>query len=169
MTPETALCETVEFTAQRFDLYVTQQAADPWMVTGGVLMAQQAAAIALRAAGDSIPAQAGATELLLRAATKDRLPAPFTLPFGMAARQSFDRLVEARNSFMHPRGVLWHLSQDTLVRGLPIAARVVRHLILTQPVLDDLVSPAQQAQLKTALSDIETGAEFLENADEAAQ
>ncbi|MFN3213636.1 MAG: hypothetical protein ACE37M_11050 [Henriciella sp.] len=169
MTPETALCETVEFTAQRLELYVTQQVEDPWMVTGGVLMAQQAAAIALRAAGDSIPGQAGATELLLRAASKDRLPAPFTLPFGMAARQSFDRLVEARNNFMHPRGALWHLSQDTLVRGLPIAARVVRHLILTQPVLDDLVTPAQQAQLKTALGDIETGAEFLQSADEAAQ
>ncbi|MEL6413376.1 MAG: hypothetical protein AAFQ15_00375 [Pseudomonadota bacterium] len=161
MTPETALCETVQFTAQRFETYLSSQVEDPWIVTGGVLMAQQAAAIALRAAGDSIPAQAGATELLLRAASKDRLPAPFTLPFGMVARQSFDRLVEARNTFMHPRGTLWHISQETLARGLPIAARSVRHLMLTQPVLDNLISPDQQNQLKPALGDIETWAEYL--------
>ena len=162
MTPEVALCDTVRFTAQRFEAYLSTQVEDPWIVTGGVLMAQQAAAIALRAAGDSIPAQAGATELLLRAASKDRLPAPYTLPFGMAARQSFDRLVEARNTFMHPRGTLWHISQETLVRGLPVAARTVRHLILTQPVLDDLASPDQQSQIASDLDSIQAHAEFLE-------
>ena len=162
MTPEAALCETVRFTAQRFEAYLSTQVEDPWIVTGGVLMAQQAAAIALRAAGDSIPAQAGATELLLRAASKDRLPAPYTLPFGMAARQSFDRWVEARNAFMHPRGTLWHISQETLVRGLPVAVRSVRHLILTQPVLDDLVSPEQQSQIASDLESIQAHVEFLE-------
>lgn len=161
MTPETALCETVRFTAQRFEAYLTSQVEDPWIVTGSVLMAQQAAAIALRAAGDSIPAQAGATELLLRAASKDRLPAPYTLPFGLAARQSFDRLVEARNTFMHPRGTLWHVSRETLARGLPVAVRAVRHLMLTQPILDHMITSAQQTQIKPALSDIEAWAEYL--------
>ena len=147
MTPEHALCETVRFTAARFEACSTETAFDPWVVTGAVLVAQQAAVLALRAAGDAIPAQAGGTELLLRAASKDRLPAPFTLPFGAAARQSFDRLVEARNAFMHPRGVLWHISADTLHRAMPVATRTVRHLILTQPILPDLVSPDQQAML----------------------
>lgn len=162
MTPETALCDTVRFTALRFEAYLTTQVEDPWIVTGSVLMAQQAAAIALRAAGDSIPAQAGATELLLRAASKDRLPAPYTLPFGLAARQSFDRLVEARNAFMHPRGTLWHVSRETLARGLPVAARAVRHLMLTQPVKFIKSSVDQEDEIRSNLSAIQTMAEQVD-------
>lgn len=161
MTPETALVETVRFTAVHAGRYPDDEASAPWLVTGSVLMAQQAAAIALRAAGDSIPAQVGATELLLRAASKDRLPAPFTLPFGASARQGFDRLVDARNTFAHPRGTIWFVSADTLTRGLPVALRSVRHLILTQPVLADLVSPDQQGELQAGLEAIGQLAEFL--------
>lgn len=161
MTPEAQLCETVDTTMSRFGLCVTESAFDPWVVVGGVLMAQQAAVLALRAAGDSIPAQAGGTELLLRAASKDRLSAPFTLPFGTKARQDFDRLVEARNAFLHPRGLTWFVSVDSLVRGMPVATGVVRHLILTQPVLNDLVAPAQQAELQDSLQAIDAFANFL--------
>jgi len=161
MTPEAQLCETVDTSMSRFGLCVTESAFDPWVVVGGVLMAQQAAVLALRAAGDTIPAQAGGTELLLRAASKDRIPAPFTLPFGGRARQDFDRLVEARNAFMHPRGVTWFVSADTLARGMPVAAGVVRHLILTQPILNDLVSPLEQDRLRESLKAIDAFAEFL--------
>jgi hypothetical protein len=161
MTPEAQLCETVNVTMSRFGLCVTEPPYDPWIVVGGVLMAQQAAVLALRAAGDSIPAQAGGTELLLRAASKDRLPAPFTLPFGAKARQDFDRLVEARNAFMHPRGQTWFVSAETLTRAMPVATSVVRHLILTQPVLNDLVAPAQQAELNDGLQAIDAFANFL--------
>ncbi|MEO1553509.1 MAG: hypothetical protein AAFR82_06200 [Pseudomonadota bacterium] len=163
MTPEAQLLDTVGFTMSRFGLCVTEDAYDPWVVTGGVLMAQQAAVIALRAAGDAIPEQAGGTELLLRAASKDRLPAPFTLPFGAAARHSFDRLVAARNAFMHPRGTTWFVSADTLSRGMPEATKVVRHLLLTQPILNDLVSPAEQDRLRSDLQAIDTFAEFLDD------
>jgi hypothetical protein len=163
MTPEDALCDTVRFAAARSGLSEHAPESDPWLVTACVLMAQQACALALRAAGDPIPEQSGATELLLRAATKDRLPAPFTLPFGMAARHSFDRLVEARNSFMHPRGTLWHVSRQTLSRGIPVATRTVRHLMLTQPVLNDLVSPEQQGVLRDGLESIESLAVFLDD------
>lgn len=163
MTPETQLIETVGVTAERFERSVSDGGADPWVVAGGVLMAQQAAVIALRAAGDSIPAQAGGTELLLRAASKDRLPAPFTLPFGTTARASFDRLIEARNAFMHPRGLTWHVSAETLSRGMPASAKVVRHLILTQPILSDLVAPAQQIKLAEGLDGIEASAAFLDD------
>ncbi|MEL7539824.1 MAG: hypothetical protein AAGJ51_02880 [Pseudomonadota bacterium] len=163
MTPEAQLLDTVGVTMSRFGLCVTEEAYDPWVVTGGVLMAQQAAVIALRAAGDSIPAQAGGTELLLRAASKDRLPAPFTLPFGAAARHSFDRLVDARNAFMHPRGVTWFVSAQTLMSGMPVATKVVRHLILTQPILNNLVSPAEQERLRSDLQAIDAFAEFLED------
>lgn len=161
MTPESQLCETVKVTMSRFGVCVTKPTFDPWVVTGGVLMAQQAAVLALRAAGDTIPAQAGGTELLLRAASKDRLPAPFTLPLGPSARQSFDRLVEARNAFMHPRGEVWTVSAETLALGMPIAAGVVRHLILTQPVLEDLVSPAEQDELRSDLQAIDAYSDFL--------
>ena len=161
MTPEAALVETVRFTAVHAGRYPDDETSAPWLVTGSVLMAQQAAAIALRAAGDSIPAQVGATEILLRATSKDRLPAPFTLPFGAAARQSFDRLVEARNTFAHPRGITWFVSTDTLARGIPVALRTVQHLILTQPVLGDLVAPAEQDSLRNDLQTIDAFAEFL--------
>ena len=162
MMPEAALVETVRFTAVHAGRYPDDETSAPWLVTGSVLMAQQAAAIALRAAGDSIPAQVGATEILLRAASKDRLPAPFTLPFGTAARQGFDRLVEARNTFAHPRGIVWFVGADTLARGIPVALRSVRHLILTQPVLNDLVSPDQQDMLRTHLKVIESVLTFID-------
>ena len=163
MTPEAQLLDTIGFTMSRFGLCVTEDVYDPWVVTGGVLMAQQAAVIALRAAGDTIPAQAGGTELLLRAASKDRVPAPFTLPFSAVARHSFERLVEARNAFMHPRGATWHVSADTLSRGMPVATEVVRHLILTQPILNDLVSPTEQDRLRKDLQAIDTFSDFLKD------
>jgi hypothetical protein len=161
MTPEAQLLDTVGFTLSRFGLCVTEEVYDPWVVAGGVLMAQQAAVISLRAGGDTIPAQAGGTELLLRAASKDRLPAPFTLPFSAAARHEFERLVEARNAFMHPRGVIWYVSADTLARGMPVATKVVRHLILTQPILNNLVSPSEQDRLREDLKAIDAFADFL--------
>ena len=161
MTPENALAETVRFTAVHAGRYPDDEMSAPWLVTGAVLMAQQAAAIALRAAGDMIPAQVGATEILLRAASKDRLPAPFTLPFGAAARQSFDRLTEARNMFAHPRAITWFVSDDTLSRGIPIAVNAVRHLILTQPVLIDLVPADQQSVLSANLQSIAALPEYM--------
>lgn len=165
MSPEAALVQTVRFAADQAERYPDDETAAPWLVSAVVLAAQQAAALALRAAGDAIPAQSGATELLLRAASTDRLPPPFTLPFGAAARQSFDRLVEARNAFMHPRGVTWFVSAETLARGLPVAAQTVRHLILVQPVLPDLVSPVQQAALRADLLGLDAFAEFFEDRD----
>ena len=44
MTPETALCDTVRFTAARSALVAETSSFDPWLVTGTVLMAQQALA-----------------------------------------------------------------------------------------------------------------------------
>jgi len=161
MTPEAQLLDTVGVTQSRFGLCVTDDVYDPWVVTGGVLMAQQAAVIALRAAGDSIPAQAGGTELLLRAASKDRLPAPFTLPFSAAARHDFERLVDARNAFMHPRSVTWFIRAETLARGMSVATKAVRHLILTQPILNNLVSPAEQDRLREDLKAMDAFSEFL--------
>ena len=161
MTPEAALTDTVIRAAQAARTYPDDASCAPWLVTCGVLSAQQAAAIALRAVGDGIPQQSGATELLLRAATKDRLPPPYTLPFSLASRRAFERLVEARNAYMHPRGMTWFVSQDTLALGLPVICASIRHLILTQPALADLVSPAEAARIDDSLRDVEALASFL--------
>ena len=56
MTPEAALVETVRFTAVHAARYPDDATSGPWLVTGAVLMTQQAAALALRSAGDAIPA-----------------------------------------------------------------------------------------------------------------
>jgi hypothetical protein len=163
MSPETALTATVQTSANYARQYPDDEAAAPWLVTSAVLATQQAVAIALRAAGDRVPAQAGATELVLRAATQDRLPAPFTLPMNTAARRVFEDLVDARNAFMHPRGLSWTLATDVLSKGLLVASQTIRHLILTQPVLQDLVAPDQQAVIGNGLQELETLAEFLDD------
>lgn len=160
MEASKAFLETAQFTAQHARLYAdAPDKSAAWLVTGAVLMAQQAASISLYAAGDTIPGQAGATELLLRAANKDRLPPPYTLPFGIAARQGFDRLVEARNGFMHPRGQAWFVSEHTLAYGLPVATATVRHLMLTQPIEGAACDAPDR--LKAALEDLNALADFL--------
>ncbi len=161
LTPEHSLLETARFTCVHAGLCLDAPGSLPWLVTGAVLMSQQGAALALNAAGDAIPAQSGASELLLRAASKSRLAPPHTLPFGGSARRDFDLLVEARNSFMHPRAQTWHITPQTLARGLPVATRAVRHLIVTQPVMPDLIGPDAQNELQDCLEQIEALADFL--------
>ncbi len=162
LTKEDALVSTARFTATHAGLYPDQTESATWLVTGAVLMAQQAGALALTAAGELIPAQTGATELVLRAASQKRLPPPYTLPLTLSARAEFDRLVEARNAFMHPRGESWHVMPNVLARGLPVSVRIVRHLVLTQPVIPDLIARADEAVLDDYLNQIVSLAEFLE-------
>lgn len=162
LSPEYALSSTAAYTAERAGVIDGSNCADPWLVCSAVLMAQQAAALALRAAGDTIPVQCGATELLLRAASKDRLPAPYTLPFASQNRQDFSRLVEARNAFMHPRGGMWDIDPLFLSAGLSVSAQVVRHVILIQPILPDLIDPKAQEKLREDLNFLDRVAEFLD-------
>ena len=85
LNKEETLVETVRFTAAHAALYPDHSQSAPWLVVGAVLMAQQAAALALVSAGDGVPEQAGATELVLRAGARTRLHPPFTLPMPMSA------------------------------------------------------------------------------------
>lgn len=165
LTPEDSLLETARFAATHASLFSQVDSSPAWLVTGATLIAQQAAALALNSSGDSVPAKVGAAELLLRAANRDRLAAPYTLPFPNSARRDFDLLVEARNAFMHPRAQSWHVTPRTLSRGLPIATGAVRHLILTQPIVPDMISPDGADTLRDCLEQIEALALFL--ADEA--
>ncbi|MEM1389926.1 MAG: hypothetical protein AAGG45_02505 [Pseudomonadota bacterium] len=160
MEASKALLSTAQFAAHQAQIYAdAPEKSGAWLTVSAVLMAQQATALALKVADDTIPSQSGATELLLRAANKDRLPPPYTLPFGLAARQAFDRLVDARNAFMHPRGVAWFISDETLARGLPVATSSVRHLLLTQPI--EPATCHNPTALKEALANIDGLAEFL--------
>ena len=62
---------------------------------------------------------------------------------------------------MHPRAEAWHVSDETLADGLPVATGAVRHLIVVQPVVPDLIAPDQVSALEDALAEIEALAEFL--------
>lgn len=161
ISAEAALSETVRFAAIQADMALDRADALPWLVTSAVLASQQAAALALRAVGDDIPEQVGATEILLRAANTARLPAPFTLPLTASDRRDFELLVEARNAAAHPRGRAWHITARTLGRGLPVASRSVRHLVLVQPPIPDLVGAEQAASIEDGLQAIEALAMFL--------
>ncbi|MEL7546270.1 MAG: hypothetical protein AAGJ84_06440 [Pseudomonadota bacterium] len=158
---ETALAETVKFAAHQAEIALDRVGALPWLVTASILASQQAAALALRAVGDDIPEQIGATEMLLRAASASRLPAPFTLPLTASDRRDFDVLVEARNATMHPRGRVWHVTARTLGRGLPVVCRAIRHLVLVQPPVPDLVGAGQAKEIENALGAIDALADFL--------
>lgn len=162
VSAEHALVETIRFAAHQADIALDRAAALPWLVTACVLASQQAAALALRAVGDDIPEQVGAAELLLRAANASRLPAPFTLPLTASERRDFDLLVESRNAAVHPRGRTWHVTARTLARGLPVAVRCVRHLVLIQPPVPNLVGADQAAEIKNGLEAINALAVFLD-------
>ena len=163
MTPYEALIATAKFTsiqAQQTGEAVTE--VRPFLVTGLVLLAQQAASLALHHAGDRIPAQSGATELILRAATPKHLPQPYTLPFDREARQAFDRLVERRNAFMHPRGLSWTISDLDLATGLETVRAIVQHLLEVQVVDESLSEWGQRAELRDALENFDSLAAFIQ-------
>ncbi|MDJ0919782.1 MAG: hypothetical protein QNI84_01535 [Henriciella sp.] len=161
LDPTEQIATTLKFCVVHSGLALESPGSAAWLVTGACALAQQAAVLALKAAGDTIPAQTGASELLLRAASKDRLPPPYTLPLTAAARRDFDRLVECRNSFMHPRGLAWHVTPDTLARGLSVVVASVRHLLLIQPVRAELVASPQRVDIEAGLADLTALAEFL--------
>lgn len=161
ISAEAALAGTVRFAGQQADEVLDRSESLPWLVTACVLASQQAAALALRSVGDDIPEQVGATEILLRAANVSRLPAPFTLPLTSSDRRDFDLLVEARNMAVHPRGRTWHVTARTLARGLPVATRSVRHLVLVQPPVPNLVGQNQAAEIENGLQAIDALAVFL--------
>lgn len=162
MSPQDALLGTATFTAKQARLSGEGQAtARPFLVLGSVLLTQQAASLSLLAAGDIIPAQAGATELVLRAAHPRHLPPPYTLPFAPAARQRFDQLIIRRNAFMHPRGLPWQIGDTQLAGGLSAVCKILTHLLITQPISSDLLPAADLREVELCLGDIAALAQFL--------
>jgi hypothetical protein len=163
LSPEVQLVATLRRASGWADTCLESREDVPVLVCDMVLAAQQAAALALCAVGDRIPEQAGATELLLRAASPARLPAPYTLPLPRSMRRDFEALVAARNAIMHPRGACWQILPMPLSAGLKASLAIIRHLILIQPVLADLVSPQQGEAITRDLVAVDALAEFLDD------
>jgi len=161
ISPEKALVKTLLSSGYYARHCLDQHDYLPWLNVTAVLAAQQAAALALSAVGDLIPEQSGATEILLRATSPARLPPPYTLNLSATNRRAFDGLVAARNAFMHPRARPWHMTALTLSRGLPVVCDAVRHLVIIQPAVPDMIAPSDVAIIETQMADLDALAAFL--------
>lgn len=152
--------ETARFTAVHAALAPEDEASVPWLLTGAVLMVQQACTLALAEVGAELPAMPGPGELVARVSDPDHLPEPYTAPLRPDDFRALDAVTGARNSFMHPKADGLALSLDTLPGGLMATVKLVRHLILTQPVRPSMVGKAEAASIRHSLDLIETSVDF---------
>lgn len=154
------LCETTRFTAVHAGLVCEDESSLPWLVTGAVLMSQQACTLALSEAGAELPALGGPGELLARAGDPARLEQPYTAPLKPEDHRAFDVLVAARNGVMHPKPGGVALEPSGLPQGLLTVTGLVRHLVLTQPVRPSMIDMAAAATIGEGLALIETSVDF---------
>ena len=154
------IAETARFTAVHAGLVPEDEASLPWLVTGAVLMMQQACTLALSEAGAEIPAMPGPGELAARAGDEGVLAQPFTAPLKPADYRALETLVAARNAVMHPRPEGLDLPSEGLAEGVITAAGLVRHLVITQPVRPSMIGPGETASIGESLRQMETAADF---------
>ncbi|WP_084420651.1 hypothetical protein [Henriciella litoralis] len=155
-----SLADTAKFTAVHAALVSETDESLPWLVTGAVLMVQQACVMSLSEAKAEIPAMPGPAELVARVADPATLAQPYTAPLLAADHRAFERVVGARNDVMHPRASGLLLDGAPLPDGLLVAVRLVRHLAITQPVRPSMMEASDAARLGDALSQIETSIDF---------
>jgi len=154
------LADTAKFTSTHAILVSETETSLPWLVTGMVLMVQQACVMALSEAGAELPAMPGPGELVARVADPACLAQPFTAPLRAEDHRAIERVVAARNDVMHPRPRGLNLDARPLPGGIVVCSRLVRHLAITQPVRPSMVDGHDAAVLGDALSLIETSADF---------
>ena len=154
------IVDTARFTAVHSGLVSQDEASLPWLVTGAVLMVQQASVLALSEAGAEIPLMPGPGELVARVGDPACLPQPFTAPLRPADYRAFERVVAARNDVMHPRAHGVSLQSSTLPDGLMVAVKLVRHLVLTQPVRPSMLAETEADILRAVLKQIEENVDF---------
>ncbi|RIJ30254.1 hypothetical protein [Henriciella mobilis] len=152
--------ETARFTAVHAASAPEDAASVPWLVTGAVLMVQQACTLALSEAGAELPAMAGPAELVARVADAEHLAQPYTAPLKPAHHRALDAVIAARNSVMHPRPDGLAIDARALPDGLEVATGLVRHLLLTQPVRPSMVSDAEAASIRHSLDLIDMSVDF---------
>lgn len=152
--------ETARFTAVHAALVTEDEASLNWLVTGAVLMVQQASVLALSEAGADLPVLPGPGELVARVADPANLPQPYTAPMKPEDHRALERVVAARNDVMHPKPGGLGLRAEDLPDGLVIAVKLVRHLLLTQPVRPSMVEAGDAAALAHSLDLIESSVDF---------
>jgi hypothetical protein len=155
-----ALADTAKFTATHAGLVSETESSLAWLLTGTVLMVQQASVMALSEAGSDLPAMAGPGELVARVADPAMLEQPFTAPLKAADHRALAPVIAARNDVMHPRASGAVIDPAALPEGLSMATRLVRHLALVQPVRPSMMDPHDTATLRDALHLIETSVDF---------
>ncbi|MEM5515823.1 hypothetical protein WNY37_02605 [Henriciella sp. AS95] len=156
----THLADTAKFTASHAGMVPEVDSSLPWLVSGAVLMVQQACVIALSEAGAELPLMPGPNELVARVADETILAQPFTVPLKPAQHRAFEPLVAARNDVMHPRPTGLNIDAARLPDAIIVATTITRHLALTQPVRRFMIADTDQAAIKDALGQIETSVEF---------
>lgn len=154
------LADTAKFTATHGVLVVETGASLPWLLTGTVLMVQQACVMALSEAGEDLPVMAGPGELVARVSDPAVLEQPYTAPMKPEDFKAFEAVVAARNDVMHPRAHGMKLDPPRYPAGIGTGVRLVRHLCLVQPVRPSMMDGHDEAVLRDSLELIETSLDF---------
>lgn len=152
--------ETARFTAVHAALAPEDETSVPWLLTGAVLLVQQACTLALSEAGAELPAMPGPGELVARVSDPDHLAQPYTAPLKAKHHHILAAVIAARNSFMHPKPDGLALEMTGLPEGVDVAAGLVRHLLLTQPVRPSMLGSAGAASIGQSLDQITTSIDF---------
>lgn len=152
--------ESARFTAVHAALVSDDDTSVGWLVTGAILMVQQACVLALSEADAEMPAMPGPNELVVRVADPAILPQPYTAPLKPNDHRRLERLVAARNDVMHPRPGGLRLDVAPLPDGALTAVKIVRHLVLTQPVRPSMVAAGDAAAISHSLQLIESSVDF---------
>lgn len=152
--------ETARFTAVHAALAPEDDASVPWLLTGAVLLVQQACTLALSEAGAELPAMPGPGELVARASDPAHLAQPYTAPMKPEQFRALDAVIAARNSFMHPKPDGLALEMAGLPEGLLVTCHLTRHLILTQPARPSMVSEERAASIHESLRLAESSVDF---------
>ena len=154
------LADTAKFASTHAIMVIETETSLPWLVTGAVLMVQQACVMALSEAGAELPAMPGPGELVARAADPAYLEQPFTAPLRPDDHRAIEWVVAARNDVMHPRAKGLNLDARPLPQGLLACTKLVRHLVITQPVRPSMMDGHDAVVVNDALALIETSADF---------
>ena len=87
------LADTAKFTSTHAILVVETETSLPWLVTGAVLMVQQACVMALSEAGAELPAMPGPGELVARVSDPAFLEQPYTAPLRPEDHRAIERVI----------------------------------------------------------------------------
>ena len=154
------IADTARFTAVHAGLVPEDEASLPWLVTGAVLMMQQACTLALHEAEAELPVMPGPGELAVRVGDEACLVQPYTVPLKPEHYRALEELINARNGVMHPKPDGLDIETGGLPDGLVVATRLVRHLVITQPVRPSMVDTDEAASIGHSLELIDSAVDF---------